>query len=223
MDVSESDGELVVTAELPGMNGEDVHIDPTDNVLTIRGEKKEEMEREEKEMRVYERSYGSFRRSFMLSSPVDEAKVGAEFRDGVLKVTLPRVEKAKGREIQVESGRRPARAPRRDAGRALLPAVAPTRRSASRPMSKRRCRGPLVDPLLVGREQVEEEGGEAGPLQRFGDEGGCRGSGAAIPDRSGPSPLRLRAAPRAVGGHGRPACTRACNVASQGATGVGGP
>ena len=104
VDVSESDGELVVTAELPGMNRQDVHIDLTENVLTIRGEKKEETEREEKEMRVYERSYGSFRRSFTLSSPVDEAKVSAEFKDGVLKVTLPKLERAKGREIQIKAG-----------------------------------------------------------------------------------------------------------------------
>lgn len=104
VDVSESDGELVVTAELPGMRREDVHIELSDGVLTLRGEKKEETEREEKEMHVYERSFGSFRRSFTLPSAVDEAKVTAEFKDGILKVTLPKVEKAKGREIAIKAG-----------------------------------------------------------------------------------------------------------------------
>ncbi|HEX7240628.1 MAG TPA: Hsp20/alpha crystallin family protein [Longimicrobiaceae bacterium] len=104
VDVSESDGELTVVAELPGMRREDVHIDLTDNLLTIRGEKKEEKERNEKEMHVFERSYGSFRRSFMLPTPVDEAGVKAEFKNGVLRVTLPKVERATGREIEIEAG-----------------------------------------------------------------------------------------------------------------------
>ena len=104
VDVSESDGELTVTAELPGMRSEDVHVDLADNVLTIRGEKKEETERQEKEMRVVERSYGSFRRSFTLPSPVDEAKVEAEFKDGILRVTLPKTERPAGKKIEVKAG-----------------------------------------------------------------------------------------------------------------------
>lgn len=104
VDVSESDGELTVTAELPGMRSEDVHVDLADNVLTIRGEKKEETERQEKEMRVVERSYGSFRRSFTLPATVDEAKVSAEFRDGILRVTLPKTERTAGKKIEIKAG-----------------------------------------------------------------------------------------------------------------------
>ena len=104
VDVSESDGELTVTAELPGMRSEDVHVDLADNVLTLRGEKREETERQEKEMRIFERSFGSFRRSFRLPSTVDEAKVNAEFKDGILRVTLPKMERATGKTIEVKAG-----------------------------------------------------------------------------------------------------------------------
>lgn len=101
VDVSEADGKLVVKAELPGMSKDDVDIALTDNVLTIRGEKKQEEKREEGEMHVWERSYGSFMRSFTLPCRVSEDQVTAEFKDGVLTVTLPKVEEPAGRKIEI--------------------------------------------------------------------------------------------------------------------------
>ncbi|HEU4452680.1 MAG TPA: Hsp20/alpha crystallin family protein [Longimicrobium sp.] len=101
IDVAERDGELVVTAELPGMKKEDVELELGDGVLTLRGEKRTESERTEDEMHLVERSYGSFRRSFTLPCPVDETKVTAEFKDGVLRVTLPRTGQTNGRKIEI--------------------------------------------------------------------------------------------------------------------------
>lgn len=104
VDVTEADGQLVVTAELPGMRAEDVHIELADDLLTIRGEKKEETDRKDREMHVYERTFGSFQRSFTLPAAVDEANVKAEFRDGVLRISLPRMERARGKEIPIQNG-----------------------------------------------------------------------------------------------------------------------
>lgn len=101
VDVSEADGKLVVKAELPGMSKDDVEIALTDNVLTLRGEKKQEEKRDEDEMHVWERSYGSFIRSFTLPTRVAEDQVTAEFKDGVLTVTLPKVEEPAGKKIEI--------------------------------------------------------------------------------------------------------------------------
>ncbi|HYR11340.1 MAG TPA: Hsp20/alpha crystallin family protein [Longimicrobium sp.] len=101
VDVSESDGTLVVKAELPGMAKDDVEIDLVDNVLTLRGEKKLEEERTEGEMHVWERSYGSFQRAFTLPCRVQEDRVTAEVKNGVLTITLPKAEEARGRKIEV--------------------------------------------------------------------------------------------------------------------------
>ncbi len=103
VDVAESDGNLVVTAELPGMKKEDVTLELANGVLTLRGEKKEETERKEEEMHVVERSYGSFRRSFTLPCTVDETKAAAEFKDGVLRVTLPKTGEPGGKKIEIAS------------------------------------------------------------------------------------------------------------------------
>lgn len=101
VDISEDDGMLVVTAELPGMTREDVEIELHDNLLTISGEKKQEEEKKEGDMHVVERSWGSFQRSFTLPRPVDENEVKAEFRNGVLTVRLPKTATARGRKIDI--------------------------------------------------------------------------------------------------------------------------
>lgn len=101
IDVAESDGELIVTAELPGMKKEDVDLQLADGVLTLKGEKSEESERQEQEIHVVERSYGAFRRSFTLPCAVDETKVAAEFKDGVLRVTLPKTGEPNGKKIEI--------------------------------------------------------------------------------------------------------------------------
>ncbi|HEU0012683.1 MAG TPA: ATP-binding protein [Longimicrobium sp.] len=101
IDVAESNGDLVVTAELPGMKKENVELELSDGILTLRGEKSEESERTEQEMYVTERSYGSFRRSVALPCAVDETRVAAEFRDGVLRVTLPKTGEPNGKKIEI--------------------------------------------------------------------------------------------------------------------------
>ncbi|HEX6909146.1 MAG TPA: Hsp20/alpha crystallin family protein [Longimicrobium sp.] len=101
VDVSEADGKLVVKAELPGMSKDDVEIALADNVLTLRGEKHQEETRDQGEMHLWERAYGSFMRSFTLPCSVAEDQVTAEFKDGVLTVTLPKVEEPAGRKIEI--------------------------------------------------------------------------------------------------------------------------
>jgi HSP20 family protein len=103
VDIAESNGNVLVTAELPGMSKEDVDVDLSEGILTISGEKKEETEREEQEVHIVERTYGSFRRSFSLPCAVDEGNVKADFHDGVLRITLPKVEKPRGKKIQIGS------------------------------------------------------------------------------------------------------------------------
>lgn len=102
IDVRETETEIVVEAELPGIDQKDVNVSIKDNVLTLKGEKK--MEKEEKEANYYraERTYGSFMRSFSLPTLVVADKVGARYRNGVLTVTLPKAEEVKPKEIPVE-------------------------------------------------------------------------------------------------------------------------
>ncbi len=94
IDVSESDKEIKVSAELPGMDEKDIDVSLSDNMLTIKGEKKEEKEDKGKDYYRMERSYGSFSRTIALPSEVQADKVAATFKKGVLTVALPKSEKA---------------------------------------------------------------------------------------------------------------------------------
>jgi HSP20 family protein len=96
------DHELVLKAELPDMTREDIDITVDNGTLTIRGEKKFSNEVKEESYRRIERRYGTFSRSFSLPQTVDAAKVGAEYKDGVLTVRLPLREEAKPRQIKVD-------------------------------------------------------------------------------------------------------------------------
>jgi HSP20 family protein len=89
-DVAETDNEVKVTAELPGVDEKDVEVTLSDDLLTIKGEKKREQEKKEESYHMVERSYGSFARSLRLPFAVDQSKVEARFRNGVLTVTLPK-------------------------------------------------------------------------------------------------------------------------------------
>lgn len=102
IDVSETETELTIAAELPGVAKEDVKIDVEEGVLTIRGEKKQVHEEKKPHLHVYERSYGVFERAFSLPQSVDADRIKAEFQDGVLKLTLPKMEKEKGRRIEIK-------------------------------------------------------------------------------------------------------------------------
>ena len=98
MDVKETDKEIVVETELPGIDEKDVSLALKDGVLTIRGEKKHEHDEEKENYRVMERRYGSFQRSLRLPDTVDEDKVEASFNNGVLKVSLPKRPEAIGKQ-----------------------------------------------------------------------------------------------------------------------------
>ena len=101
VDVFEDKESLKIVAELPGLKPEDVKITLENSTLTLRGEKKQVAEENTERVHRYERSYGSFERSFSLPNSVDADKVAASFESGVLTITLPKAEKAKPREIAV--------------------------------------------------------------------------------------------------------------------------
>lgn len=103
IDVKETQNEFRIVAELPGLKRDDVKISLTDNVLTLRGEKKSEQDRGEENWHQVERAYGVFERSFQLTCPVDASKVKAKFEDGVLTISMPKSEESRPREISIES------------------------------------------------------------------------------------------------------------------------
>ena len=102
-DVSETDNEIVVKAELPGMNVEDIDIALTDGLLTIKGERKMEKEDKEENYHRIERQFGSFSRSLDLGTKVRADGIEAGYKDGILTVTLPKVEESKPKKIEVKS------------------------------------------------------------------------------------------------------------------------
>lgn len=100
-DVTETKDEVIVRAEVPGMNKEDISITLQDGVLTLRGEKKQEKTEKEAAFHRVERSYGSFVRSFTLPTLVQADKVRADYKDGVLTINLPKAEEVKPKEITI--------------------------------------------------------------------------------------------------------------------------
>jgi HSP20 family protein len=103
IDVAETDKEIEITAELPGLEEKDVEINLSDNLLTIRGEKKTEKEQKDKNYRVVERSYGSFERTLELPEGVNADAIKANISKGVLKVTAPKPAPAQSKKIEVKS------------------------------------------------------------------------------------------------------------------------
>ncbi len=102
VDILENDNELVLKADVPDVNMKDVNIEIEHGTLTLRGERKFEKEDDHKGYHRIERSYGQFVRCFSLPETVDTEKVKAEYKDGVLTVTLPKKEIAKPKTIKVE-------------------------------------------------------------------------------------------------------------------------
>ena len=102
MDMVEKDGGYEITAELPGIEEKNVEVKLSNGNLTIRGEKKEEVEKEEKEYHLSERRYGSFQRLFRVPEGVDAEKIEASFRNGVLTVKLPKSAEAKATEKKID-------------------------------------------------------------------------------------------------------------------------
>ena len=104
VDIFEHEGNLVLRAELPGIEPKDVDVHVENNVLTLRGERKFESEVKREKYHRVERAYGTFSRSFTLPNVVDTEKIKAEYKDGMLQVTLPQREEAKPKQIQVAVG-----------------------------------------------------------------------------------------------------------------------
>lgn len=102
VDITEDEKEYLIKAELPEVKREDVKLTVQDNVLAISGERRYEKEEKNKKYHRVERAYGNFLRSFTLPEDADGSKVSAEYKDGVLKVHLPKSEKATPKSIEVK-------------------------------------------------------------------------------------------------------------------------
>jgi HSP20 family protein len=102
-DISETDREIHVKAELPGMDPKEIDITVTGDLLTIKGEKREEKEEKGRNFHRRERRYGSFSRSFRLPVEVKADSINASYKDGVLTVTVPKAEEEKAKRIEVTS------------------------------------------------------------------------------------------------------------------------
>ena len=103
MDVAETDKVIEITAELPGLEKKDVELNVTDNLLTIRGEKKSEREEKNKDYHLVERSFGSFARSVELPAGVKPEDITAEIAKGVLKVTVQKPAPKQSRKIDIKA------------------------------------------------------------------------------------------------------------------------
>lgn len=111
IDVRETDNEFIVEASLPGLKPDDVQITVHGDTVTIRGQTKAEEEKKDEHWLVRERRFGSFQRSFMLDTPVDASKAAAHFEHGELRLTLPKAEQAKPRQIKIGDGASASKTP----------------------------------------------------------------------------------------------------------------
>jgi HSP20 family protein len=101
VDIYETENEVVLTAEVPGVDEKDIEIKVEDNTLTLRGERKFEKETKEENFHRIERAYGSFFRSFTLPTYVDHDKIEAEHENGVLKIRMPKKLELKPRKVKI--------------------------------------------------------------------------------------------------------------------------
>ena len=101
VDMYDEDDRIVIKAELPGMEKKDIAVDVKDRVLTISGERNYDNEVKEEKYYRRERAYGKFQRAFSLPADVDSDKIKADFKDGLLKVEVPKPEKQKPKEITI--------------------------------------------------------------------------------------------------------------------------
>ncbi|RJP23243.1 MAG: Hsp20/alpha crystallin family protein [Candidatus Abyssobacteria bacterium SURF_5] len=103
VDVYEDENNIFVKAELPGLTDKDIDVNVIDSNLVIKGEKKKEEERKEKNYYRIERTYGAFQRSIPLPTAVDTEKVKASFKSGILEIEMPKKEEAKPKQIKVKT------------------------------------------------------------------------------------------------------------------------
>src|SRR5579862_736680 len=103
VDIFETENEIVVKAELPGVDRKDISLHLENNVLTLKGERRFEKETKEENYHRIERAYGGFSRSFSIPATVDEEKIRADYHDGILRIALPKKEAVKPKQIRIES------------------------------------------------------------------------------------------------------------------------
>ena len=103
VDIFEKHDDLVIRAEIPGMQKEDMDVRIENGVLTLRGERKQDTEVEEENAYRLERVYGTFTRSFSLPTTVDAAKVTATYKDGILEVSVPKAETARPKQVEIKA------------------------------------------------------------------------------------------------------------------------
>ena len=103
VDIFETEGEIVVKAELPGIDRKDIQLNLENNVLSLRGERKFQKETKDDNYHRIERSYGVFSRAFSIPATVDEERIRADYKDGVLKIVLPKKDQAKPKQIKIAS------------------------------------------------------------------------------------------------------------------------
>ncbi len=101
VDIYEQNGNIVLKAELPGVDAKDVDVRVENNILTLSGERKLENEVKRENYHRVERAYGSFTRSFTLPNVVDTEKIKAEYKDGLLRMTLPKKDEARPKQISI--------------------------------------------------------------------------------------------------------------------------
>ena len=102
-DVFEDKDAVKIVAELPGVKAEDVRISLENQTLTLRGEKRQVAEEKTERVHRYERTYGAFERTFALPGTIDADRIEASYADGLLTVTLPKVERARPRQIEIRT------------------------------------------------------------------------------------------------------------------------
>jgi len=101
-DISETEKEYMITGEIPGIDAKELDITLLDGILTIKGEKKQEKEDKDENYHRVERHYGSFQRNFRIPEKVKTDKLDATYKDGVLKLTLPKAEASEAKKIEVK-------------------------------------------------------------------------------------------------------------------------
>ncbi len=101
VDIFETESEIVVKAEVPGMERKDITLNLENNVLTLKGERRFLKEAKEENYHRIERSYGGFSRAFSIPATVDEEKIRADYQDGVLKIVLPKKEQLRPKQIKI--------------------------------------------------------------------------------------------------------------------------
>lgn len=104
INLEETDNELIVTADVPGIDPKDLDISLDNNILTIKGEQKEEKEEKKKNYHRVERAYSALQRSIMLPSEVDSSRISAKNKNGVVTITMPKTAESKRKKIEVKQG-----------------------------------------------------------------------------------------------------------------------